>query len=73
MNLLLIKYAILIAIVLIVRSVFSFSFDCSLPSGCFIKALKYSINDKTYEKHQFNGNAQEIRCKPTKGFQFRFL
>lgn len=71
MNLL--KNAILIAIVLIVQSAFSFSFDCSLPSGCLIKPLKYAINDKTYEKHQFIGNAQEIMCKPTKGFQFRFL
>ena len=72
MNLLVLKLSLLTTMVLIVPSVFSFSFECSLPSGCFIKPLKYVINDNTYEKHQFNGNAQEIICMPTKGFQFRF-
>ena len=50
-----------------------FAFECSLPNGCFIHRRIYELNEFSYEKTIYSIEFKEIKCKPDKGFQFRFI
>ena len=49
------------------------AYDCNLPSDCILETKKYEVNQFGNEKTVCDLDCKEIKCKPDRGFQFRFI